>query len=254
MTSKPHPHRCFGAQTAEDCCCEFQPHPNPVPAATDFISQHNPYFDGSRRRIPIKYIPTFTERRQCYEDLKAVNTGTQTATSTGAIDSEDIGLPFTDTQLVQLKLFREENMKECMSTMNQHLYKRFKAFSLEPSKHRCQHRFRINERNLLVAKNKNQSGQSVCEECGTVSESLDGRRAWNRGDICSNSHGAPLIVITEDNVPEQNVKTNCKSKKPSLPFKSNLRGNKEPTKLKVHFAKRLTELPFSSALIYQKVE
>lgn len=121
--------------------------------------------------------------------------------------------------------------------------------------HRCVHKFGVNERNKLVPLSVNDSGQSTCSECGKPSAYLEqykGGYPWKNGDLFSASQNVPVIIIEANdqmgNFPGRRRKKT--GKEGCLP-KTKDNQAKQARNL-VH--KKATEIPFSSALIYQKLE
>lgn len=248
-------HTCF-TSSAEDCCCDFRPRHPPARTNSDFIAlnEHLTNVTRTKSREISRRVPLFTERRQRYESIKTI-AGRQ---KTGITDErkspieEDIPVEeLNEPRLLQIKSFREDHMNECMSTINQHLYKRINMISLGSSGHRCCHRFMVNERNQLMAKNTTESGQSACEKCGKVSDPWEifrGQYRWSKGDHFSMNRAFPKVVIEE--LPEVQAKGKSAGKK-KCPLIV------QPHEKKVTFQKyhqRTIAIPCSSALIYQKTE
>lgn len=247
-------HSCFSS-SAQDCCCDFRPRRPPAPTGSDFVAQNDHRTVTRTKSTDIsKRVPLFTERRQRYEDIKTTYNGQANRTSDkGKLEStleEEYNTPeeIDDPRLLRVKSFREEHMNECMSTINQHLYKRINKISIGSSGHRCCHRFIVNEQNQLMAKNSNESGQSACEKCGKVSdpwEIFKGQYRWSKGDQFSTNRVSPKVVIEE--LPEQLIGTK-KSTQKGQPREKKVTFQKE------NYHQRTFAIPCSSALIYQKTE
>lgn len=189
MAPKTHP--CY-VVSSDECGCKLDPRQTScVQGTNDFVQKGT-----ASQSIPyIKRDPVYTERRQRYEDSLSIidkTLGPEKPTNDKTLQ------PISDVKLLQLKTFREQHRNECMSIINQYLY-RFdpRTVSTQANNHRCRHRFIINNRNQLVPATVDDDGQSRCEVCGRAAEYLRSGLPRSKPQISSQDLRTPVIVIDQ---------------------------------------------------------
>lgn len=253
--SKGHP--CF-VKSSDECLCGFVPRQGPSGSnvSKDFVPKPDgklKFYGKSPPKVTAKN-PVFTERRQKYEDLYPIHKKEKIVS--GPTDNKHDEVPvrppldIPDIHLLRIKSYREENMRECMSTLNRLLYR---PHDQETSDHhRCRHRFRINDQNHLEAINVDELGRSACEECGEKIENLTtgppwcSRRSRRGGDLSTGDKKRVPIILLEDAVEpvrDHHVKTSVTAKK----------GHQRKSSVHDNRSHKRPEFAFSSALIHQEL-
>lgn len=244
MASKTHP--CFKGPS-DECCCKFVPQPRGILVSNDFVRQIVP--KSSVHENVLQREPKFTERRQRYEESVQIPNKADPKDPTNS-EGPDSVLDISDIRLLRIKSFREDNMRECMSTVNQYLYKRYqKIFSSGHDTHKCRHRFRINNRNRLEPIDANESGQSTCMECGRATDYFERFKSgypWNKGDLFYEGSHVPIIHIEQPAENKDAPKSMLKANK-RIPPKSS-------RSVPIHPRICSTEIALSLALVNQRLE
>lgn len=236
MAPKTHP--CYVVSSSDECGCQL------VPRQTSSVQRSNDFVPKGTALHSVSYIkrdPVYTERRQRYEESLSIIDKTL---GPGKPINDKPRIPITDVKLLQLKSFREEHMDECMSTMNQYLY-RLDPRTVSTDNHRCRHRFIINNRNQLVPAKVDNNGQSTCEVCGRATEYLRSGLSRSNPVISSQYHLVPIIVIDEP--PEKEEKWVRNPKKIISKAATKRTQNKCPVR-------PTAEIALSSALANQRLE